>query len=168
MKSKVFASTFLPLLQRRTSPNPLLCAPPHPPPPIGLKYFFNSIDVFTKYLKSPKSDTRKRHSLLVKHFCNSPHSIAISAQLSFARNHFQPSPPSLRFKSCETYTCLCNLGSNLVSSFNSVLAFVDTRLAKCYIRPCLHGGGIAFLKGLPFEKGHLYDFLSVSFTCEEG
>ena len=65
---------------------------------------------------------------------------------------------SLRFKSCETYTCQCNLGSNLVSSFNSILAFVDTRLAKCYIRPCLHGGGITFLKRFSFEKNHLFIF----------
>ena len=65
---------------------------------------------------------------------------------------------SLRFKSCETYTCQCNLGSNLVSSFNSILAFVDTRLAKCYIRPCLHGGGITFLKRFSFEKNHLFVF----------
>ena len=99
MRPQVFASTVFVLLQRRTKRNPLLCAPP-PPPPVGLKCFFNTIDVFTRYLKKGKSDTLKTHSLLVKHFCNSPYFLCNSVSNEII---FSPPHPSLRFKRCETY-----------------------------------------------------------------
>ena len=141
MRPQVFASTVFVLLQRRAKPNPLLCAPL---PPVGLKCFFNTIDVFTRYLKRGKSDTLKTHSLLVKHFCNSPYSLCNSASYEIIFS------PPIRDLNAAKHACQYNLGSNLVFSFNGILAFLDTRLAKFYIRHCLHGGGITFLKGLPF------------------
>ena len=97
MRPQVFASTVFVLLQRKTNPNHYFVPPL---PPVGLKCFFNTIDVFTRYLKRGKSDTLKRHSLLVKHFCNSSYSLrnSVSNEIIFSSPH-----PSLRFKRCETY-----------------------------------------------------------------
>ena len=98
VRPQVFASTVFVLLQRRTNPNPLLCALL---PPVGLKYFFNTIDVFKRsILEKRKKRHIKKAQFTCKTFLNSPYSLcnSVSNEIIFSPHH-----PSLRFKRCETY-----------------------------------------------------------------
>ena len=144
MRPQVFASTVFVLLQRRTQ-SITLC----PPPPVGLKCFFNTIDVFKRSI----IEKRKKRHIKTAQFARKIFSVATLPTLCatlFRTKSFSALTIQASDLNAAKHTCQYNLNSNLVFSFNGILAFLDTRLAKCYIRHCLHGGGITFLKGLPF------------------